>query len=74
VAALVSEAALLAEFCLSVRLFILRSLCLLITNVHDSIEVPFRVVRRVNSRHHVLDGGPVPPTGRDSFFLGMGQH
>ena len=36
------------------------------------IKMPFGVWRGVGHGHHVLDGGPDPPRGRDNFQVGEG--
>ena len=51
--------------------------CLLVTTMNcgktaGPIEMPFGKWGGVGHSHHVLDGGPDPPTGRGNFGVGKG--
>ena len=51
--------------------------CLLVTTMNcgktaGPIEMPFGMWGGVGHSHHVLDGGPDPPTGRGNFGVGKG--
>ena len=53
-------------------------LLLLVTRMHcgktaGPIKMPFGVWGEVGHSHHVLDGGPHPPTGRGNLGWGTGR-
>ena len=53
----------------SVRLMVTRMYC---GKTAGPIEMPFSMWGGVGHSHHVLDGGPDPPTGRGNLGLGKG--